>query len=76
MTQHNHDIITSQERVAQFNKEEEPIDSMIEVIVKTVLITLTAVLMVYGLIMWVHEDDFSDTGVGCVDDCLELEVEK
>ena len=72
----NQDIITSQERVAQFNKEEEPIDYIIELIVKTVLVTLTAVLVVYGLIMWVHEEDFSDTGVGCVDDCLELEVKK
>jgi hypothetical protein len=70
------DIITSQERVAQLNKDEEPIDNMIEIIVKTIIVTLTAVLMVYGLIMWIHAEDFSDTGVGCVDECLKPEVTK
>jgi hypothetical protein len=65
------DIITSQERVDQLNREEEPLDYRVEIIARTLVAILLTVLMVHGLIMWMHEEDFTDTGVGCVNDCLE-----
>ena len=68
------DIITSQERVAELNERDRPMDAVVEVVVS--LIFCCIIFSGLGLLYWYQENDGTDTGVGCIDDCLELEVTK
>lgn len=68
------DFWTTTQRMEALNQENHRMDAVIEAVVT--LILCCVIFSGLGLLYWYQENDGTDTGVGCIDDCLELEERK
>lgn len=65
------DFMTTKKRMDALNQENHRIDAAIECLLS--LIITGIIFTGLGLLYWSQENDGTDTGVGCIEDCLEPE---
>lgn len=68
------DFWKTTQRMESLNTENHRMDAVIEAVAS--LILCCVIFSGLGLLYWYQEHDGTDTGVGCIDDCLELLEER